>query len=213
MTDALDWLLRSICHREGDHAALLPLCLRCSSVYAGVLVGALFEAGRLVSRRRSGRSAVVLGGVALALMAVVGFGQLYGVLRGPEVLSVFAALWFGGAIAFFAANALAQQASQLPGRRHGALLWRLLFVGLLAGWAACVATDQNWALRALGACAVPGFFSAFLLVNAALAGFILSGVSRKSKRMALLAPVVLGLVVMEFALFAAWRAAHSGCGA
>ncbi len=111
MSSPIDWLLRSVCHRGGA-SDLLPLCLRCSSVYAGVLSGAAFEAILQVVRRRGpGLGGILLNAGGLAAMAVVGLGDLYGLFAVPAAVKVLSGLWFGAAVAFFAMSAIRHELS------------------------------------------------------------------------------------------------------
>ena len=203
MNAIADSVLSSICHRAGEHSDVLPLCERCSAVYAGILVGVVFEVLlQGAGRGRPGRAAVVMASAALAVMAVVGFGGIYGLFQPPESVKVFTALWFGSAIAFFAATALAKGA----GRKVEPFSVRLAMLAGMVVLALLVAVDSPWALPALGAMAVPGLCTGLLLVNFAVAFSVLGAAGRRLRMVGsvLLVPV---LAAVELLLFRFWRTA------
>ena len=206
MNDLVDGLLNSICHRGGPHAGVLPLCLRCSSVYAGALLGTLLEIIlRIAGRRRAGRRAFVLNAFSLALMGLFGLGGLYGRVTAPAAVKVFIALYFGSAIAFFAVSCIAHELPAPTTGQSASIVPRGLMLLLFASWAAALAAGFAWPVRALGVMAVGGLVVAFVAVNSAFALVILRRVSRPALRLAASGVLVLALGVAEFALFFLWR--------
>jgi len=203
MNHWLDPLRSSICHGGGEHADMLPFCLRCSSVYAGALAGATFEIVlRAAGGRRHRRSAVYLASAGLALMAVLGPGGLYGVFAVPDFLKVLSALYFGWSIGFFAISAVANEMGTDRARKPEPFALRGALLGLFAAYSAALARGAPLALRALGAMASVGAFTAFLTVNFA---FALLLTRRCRWRIAVSFPLIAVLLFAEFALFAAWR--------
>jgi len=205
MSQFLDGLLNAICHRGGEHADVLPLCLRCSSVYAGALFGGIFEFIMWLARRpRIGMWAIVLNGLAFPVMGLVGFAGVYGLVAAGEAVKVFSALWFGSALAFFSLNAILAMTSA-KARTGRSVLPRL---GLLAGFGAVtalVALDSAVALRAVGIAALPGLALVFVLVNGAFALGLLRGVQRPAVRYVAVSGLTVCFIAAEFALFALWR--------
>ena len=206
MSDLVDGLLNSICHRGGPHAGVLPLCLRCSSVYAGALLGTLLEIVlRIVGRRNPGRRAFVLNAFGLALMGIFGLGGLYGRFTAPEAVKVFIALYFGSAIAFFAVSCIAHELAVPTKGRSASIIPRGLMLLLFASWAAALAGGSAWPVRALGVMAAGGLLVAFVVVNSAFALVILRRVSRPALRLAVSGVLVLALGFADFELFFLWR--------
>ena len=207
--DALfDSLLDAICHRGGQYADHLPLCLRCSSVYAGVAIGGVFEiAVWLWHRRRPGKAALALNAAALGLMAVVGLGGLYGVFSVPQAVKMFTALYFGSAVASLAVWAVCSELAAPKSQESGqGLVSRGILLVILVSCTYAMGSGIAWVLRTLGALAVAGLVVGFLAVNFAFALVLLRGVRRRNWRVGISAPVVVGLTAFEFVLFALWRA-------
>lgn len=204
MADLPDIVIRSICHGGGEHAALLPLCLRCSSVYAGVVLGLTFEAVFLALGKTAGRKAILLNSVGLALMAGTGIGGLYG-LPSPDVVKVTIGLFFGTAVGFFAASAVAHElALRKPGGREP-LLSRALLLAALLSWGAFVASGARWSHRALGFFAMVGAPAAFASVNLAIALVLLRKLRTRHWRVVVAIVVATALAASEIAGFALWR--------
>jgi uncharacterized membrane protein len=205
MHELVNTLLDSVCHRSGPYAEVLPLCLRCSSVYAGALAGLAFEWSLMAAGRAAARRAdFVLNACALFAMAVVGFGRLYGVLAVPDVITVFTAMWFGSAVAFFASVPIAAQLDQARGRRRGPLA-RVGLPGVLAGWSVAVSAGWMPAVYATGLLAWIGLPLTFLAVNGAFALVLFGGIRREGARICAVLSLSLPLVVVEFLLFHLWR--------
>ena len=207
--DALsDSLLDAICHRGGEYADLLPLCLRCSSVYAGVLIGGVFETAMwLCRRRRPGKAALAANAAALGLMAVVGIGGLYGLFSVPEAVKIFTALYFGSAVASLAVWAICSELAAVTSQESGlGLVSRVILLVILVSCTYAVGQGIAWVLRTLGALAVAGLVVGFLAVNFAFALVLLRRVRRRNWRVGISAPVVVGLTAVEFAFFTLWRA-------
>lgn len=170
-------------------------------MYAGILAGVVFEALlQGVCSLRPGRKAVLAASAALAMMAVVGFGGIYKLFETPECVTVFTALWFGSAIAFFAVIAQTKG----TGRRDEPFAVRLALPAGLVVTALLVAADSSWALPAIGAMAVPGLCAGLALVNFAVAFSLLGAAGRKVRvaGSALLVPV---FAAVELILFRLWR--------
>ena len=201
MIEPVERLLNCICHRGGPYADVLPLCLRCSSVYAGVLVGLVFE---LATRGRGRRSGLALSVAGLALMGVLGLARLYNVFVPPAAVTVFAALWFGAAIAFFAVAATGRGGEVTVPR--GGVIGRVIFVALLALCAMPLAAGSARALGALGMLAWAGLIAAFALVNFAVASVAVRRSAAGRRRLALCGLCVLPLIAAEFGVFSLWRA-------
>jgi hypothetical protein len=206
MTRLFDPLLDSVCHRAGPHSDLLPLCTRCSSVYAGAFLALLFEVAATLARRpRPGRWEFVAAACAFLAMALVGFARLYGAFLAPEWLAVFVALWFGSSVALLAAFTVGRElASRPPGEPRTARA-RAAFVLALALFASAVVSDLRPALRALGWAALAGLPLAFLTVHLALALVLLRFVPRRSVRFCAAAALALLLAAAQFRLFRLWR--------
>lgn len=206
MGEMLNTLLSSICHRSGGHADVLPLCVRCSGVYAGVLLGLFFEIGLLArGRARPGRAAFVIGASGLALMAVVGLGRVYGLFATPEPVTLFTALYFGASVAFFAAASVAHElgpAQRVERRRAPA---RAVLLAALAAGALAVRLDWTPALHLLGLLASAGLAVTFLGVNFAFALVVLRGMKRVGRRLPAAASAGVALAAVEFLLFFLWR--------
>ena len=206
MHEFVDALLSSICHRSDEYSGVLPLCIRCSSVYAGVLVGLAFEILLYArGRRRPGRAALLINAAALAFMGVVGFGRLYGLFYTPTWLSVFVALSFGSAVAYFAVSAIAFEFGLGQRSVSENIMPRAVFLAGLASWA--VAIQHGWGIgvRMLGFLAGAGVVTAFMVVNFAFALFLLRGIARRRTRITGALPVAAALIAAEFTLFALWR--------
>jgi len=223
MNAFLDTLLNSICHRTGEHADVLPLCVRCSSVYAGVAMGLVFEAAlRLFDRRGPGGLAYIVNALGLGLMGVVGLGGISGLFAVPLSIKVFTGLWFGSAVAFFAVSAIAYELGLAAGRTGGQavapyarteILRRLArgaFLGLVAVSTCPLVAGWAWAVRWLGGMAWAGLVSAFLVVNFAFALVALRRVNCLPRRVAFSAGLGLALIAAEFATFVWWRLAWLG---
>ncbi len=207
MSDLVETLLDWICHRGGEHRDVLPLCLRCSSVYAGGLLGVLLEALlRVVLRVKTARLVFVISGpLPLALMGVVGFGDIYGFLTVSSGVKVLTALWFGSALVFLSAEAVLHRAGRAPEGGKSQVLSRCAFVACLALWADLVGKGQATALMLLAWAAGAGLAAVFLVVNFAIAFLVLRRVKRTAWRMAAAMPAAVALVTVEFALFRLWR--------
>ena len=184
---------------------MLPLCLRCSSVYAGACAGVVFEVGLWLTRRpRIATWAIVLNGLAFPVMALVGFAGVYRLAAAPEAVKVFSALWFGSALAFFATNAILG-ATGAKARAGRSLLPRLGLLAGLGAFTALVAADSAAALRALAIVALPGLVLVFIMVNGAFALNLLRGLRRPAARYAGASALTACLIAAELALFALWR--------
>ena len=206
MNGCVDELLSSICHRAGNHSDVLPLCLRCSSVYAGVVSGVVLEAALHASASRSrSRSAYLIGAIGLAVMTAVGFGELCGLFPVAEYVKVFSALYFGAAVAFFAIAAIDYELGTAGRQKSGGHGLRAVLLGVLALWAARIVSDGAWALKSLGPLAGAGLVCAFSVVNFAFAVVLLRSIVRRRMRVVYSLPVMGLLAVAEFALFAVWR--------
>jgi len=204
LADLPDIVIRSICHGGGEHADLLPLCLRCSSVYAGVVLGLTFEAVCLALDKTAGRKAILLNSVGLALMAVTGIGGLYG-LPSPEVVKVTIGLFFGTAVGFFAASAVAHElAPRRPGGKEPLLL-RVLFLAAILSWGVLAASDARWSFRVLGVFATTGVPAAFVSVNLAIPLGLLRRPWGSHRRLILAILLMAAFAAAEIAGFALWR--------
>ena len=206
MNELADSLLSRICHRQGVHSDLLPLCLRCSCVYAGALAGAVFETvRRALGGGHPGNTAYWMGGTGLLLMAAVGFGGLYRQLAVPDVVKVFTALYFGWSVAFLA---LASTVRELELARSPCVewaRWRWAFMAVLVAWTAAVGLGWAWVLHVLAVLAVAGVVTTFVLVNLAVSLVLLRRVRRRLWRIALSAAMVPTLTATELVLFSVWR--------
>jgi len=173
-------------------------------VYAGVVLGLAFEAVRVVFGKTAGRKAILLNSVGLALMAVTGLGGLYS-LPSPDALKVTIGLFFGTAVAFFAASALAHElALRKPGGKEP-LLPRVLFLAAVLSWGAFVALGARWSIRVLGLFATVGVPAAFASVNFAIALVLLRKLRARHRRIVLAALVAVALAAAEIVAFALWR--------
>lgn len=199
----VDAALSLICHRGGPHADVLPLCLRCSSVYAGLLVGAAYELSlRLWLQRRPCRPALGLSVAGLLLMAVVGLAGLYGLWAAPEAVKVFSGLGFGWAIAFLAVATIDHELAW-PTVAAEPLAARLAGLLALAGWAALIARESTLGL--LGLLAWAGVWAAFGLANFALGLVLARSLGRRAWRLLAAVPLAFLLIGVEFFLFTLWR--------
>ena len=209
MHEFIDTLLNSICHRSDEYAGVLPLCIRCSSVYAGVLVGLVFEILLYArGRRRSGRAALLINAAALVSMGAVGFGRVYGLFYTPAWLTVFVALAFGAAIAHFAVSAIAFEFGLGQGVASRSIMPRTAFLAGLASWAAAIQHGWGIVVRMLGFLAGIGVVTAFIIVNLAFAFLLLRGIARRRARITGALPIAGILIAAEFALFALWSLLH-----
>lgn len=182
------------------------MCIRCSSVYAGVLVGLVFEILLYArGRRRSSRATMLINAAALVSMGVVGFGRLYGLFYTPTWLTVFVAVSFGSAIAYFAVSAIAFEFGFADRPVSDSLRPRTVFLAGLASWA--VAIQHGWGIgvRMLGLLAGIGVVTAFVVVNCAFALLLLRGIAQRRARITGALPIVVALIALEFTLFALWR--------
>ena len=207
----IDSALYMICHRGGEYSDLLPLCLRCSGVYAGVLCGVVFECClRGFLRQRLSRMDLWLGLAAFAAMGVVGFGNIYHVLEVSAGVKLFLALWFGVSVGFFACAAIAHELSLGPRASRKARLWRTLlarglFLLLLALWSVVVQLGSHSAVRALGWAAAGGLPVAFLGANGALALVVLHDIRTRILRAGLCAILTPAFIALELLIFTWWR--------
>ncbi len=128
--------LEAVCHRCGAHMDVLPLCLRCSSVYAGILLGLLFEVWLLARGRRPRLLVPGAAAAGILVQGAVGLVRLLQLFPLPEPVAVGAGLVFGWAVAAFVATAVSYELGIRGGRAaaplaaHGGLL---LLLGVLTG--------------------------------------------------------------------------------
>jgi len=205
MDGFLETFLSAICHRGGRYADVLPLCLRCSCVYSGALVGIVFEWVLLMLRKtRPGPWAFCVAAGGLALMALVGLGGLHGVWEVPLWLKLFSAFLFGQSVALFAVTAIAGEFGLTALLKPERCAPRL---GMIALAALCVVAVLRWppAIPALAAATLAGLPAVFVTVNLAFALVLLRRVDRTAWRLAASAPAALFAILAEFALFALWR--------
>ena len=205
MREFLDILLNSVCHREGASAGM-ALCLRCSCVYTGVFAGLIFEILRRIYGKVKGSAKVYwVAAGGLALMAVVGLGGLSDFWAIPGWLKVFAALYFGWAIAFFSVTAIAVELGMTKQKRTDGLLPRIGLLGIFVVCTILFELRVAWVLRILDVCGLAGLAAAFFAVNFALALVLLRGIKRLRARIALCLLLLFAFVAAEFALFFLWR--------
>jgi len=206
MSDYLNEILNSICHRGGPHEGLLPLCLRCSCVYAGAFTGIIFEVLlQLWRKRKPGKVDFYLAASALALMGVVGVSGLYGFSIIPDILKIFSAFCFGWAVAFFAISAIGAELDSTAFEPQRLPLKRIALLVLFAVWTLALRCGGEWSLKMLSGFALPGLFSAFLTVNFAFAFVLLRRLPRASLRFGGSFVVLALMAAVEFALFHFWR--------
>ena len=173
-------------------------------MYAGVLVGVVFEVARRVARR-PGQATYWLSGAGLLLMGVVGFSGLHKVMTVPVAVKVFTALWFGWSVA---ALAVASIVAELAPDRTAAVehtRWRWVFLAGLALAGMLVAWGWPTAIQVLGVLATVGVPATFVVVNLAAALVVLRFVRRRRWRVGIAVVLVPLLVVLEFAMFIWWR--------
>jgi len=206
VNELVDSLLNHICHRRGPYADLLPLCVRCSCVYAGALLGAVFEAVRLARHPgRPSQTAYWLSGTGLVLMGVVGFAGLHHVVIVPLGVKVFVALYFGSSMAVLAVLSGAHELGLATSAAVERARWRWVFLGVLVLCTVPIASGHQATLRVLGVAAGVGVVVAFVLVNLAVGLVVLRGVRTRGRRLAWCGVVVPAMVVGEFVVFAWWR--------
>lgn len=211
MAGWMDALLDVICHRGGYYSDVLPLCLRCSGVHAGILCGIVLEffVGYVLKRGPS-RPGMWLGGLGFAVMAAVGFGGLHGIIAVSFGLKLFVALWFGASVSFFACAAIGHElaGSEARGRTApawSALLARGILLLLFALLSVAVQYDSAAAVRLLSRLALIGILAGFFTVNAALALVLLRAVSRPRRRLCFSLLLIPFFITAELTLAALWR--------
>ena len=206
MNELADSLLSRICHRQGVHSDLLPLCLRCSCVYAGALAGAVFEAvRRALGSGHPGHTAYWISGTGLVLMALVGLGGLHKLVWVPDVVKVFTALYFGWSVAFLALSSTVHELDLTRSPSVERARGRWMFMAALVVWTAGVGLGWSWVLHVLAVLAGAGVVTTFLLVNLAVSLVLLRRVRRRLWRVGLSLALVPTLTAAEFVLFSVWR--------
>jgi hypothetical protein len=199
MTGWPDMILDTICHRAGPDG--LPLCLRCSAVYAGAGVGLLVEWVLVGLRRRPGRVDYAAAGAGVGATALLGTARVAGLFGTPDWLTVASALWFGWALAFLATWASAAELRLVHAEgRSGSMARAALLVVLVALGAGPAGHGVlRWA-------ALPGLAAIFVAVNAAAGLVALRALRGRRWRPAAAGAVAALLAVAEGGLFALWRA-------
>lgn len=184
---------------------VLPLCLRCSSVYAGVLLGLLFEVWLLALGMRTRRFVLGLAAVGMLVQGVVGLIRLSELFPMPETVAVGTGLVFGWAVAAFVVASASYELGIRQGRYRAPVavhagLWVFLTAPALG-----VAADWTPALLALGALAGPGLAASFLAVNFAAGLVVWRGLSSAQHRAAIACTTACAVLPAEFILFHLWR--------
>lgn len=103
---------RMMCHGQVDRAfeiagTAMPICARCTGIYTGMIVGALWLFLAPFERREKLR---FVAGLAIALpMVVDGFMQMFGVWATGNLPRSLTGLFFGIGLVLIAGNALAPE--------------------------------------------------------------------------------------------------------
>lgn len=179
------------------------MCLRCSGVYAGVMVGLGLALARASRSGPPGRFELALWGACILAQAAIGFGDLYGLLASDAALKLGVALAFGTSIAQLAGTAIAIECGYMRGAVPRALAPSLAAVAVLAVCAVFAGHGGEWPLRLVGTCATVGVIAAPLAINAAVALCATSGVARG--RCVVAFALLVALCTAEGLAIVAWR--------
>ncbi|MFZ2656110.1 MAG: hypothetical protein WAX69_14360 [Victivallales bacterium] len=203
----MDFIFNNICHHAGAHPNLMPLCLRCSCVYAGVLLGLAYELILFycTGRREAPLSAVLESSGAMLFFSAIGFFGIYGLFAVPLFLNCFSALYFGAALAFLSLFSISRELRLRDrGQRYPIFLrigmWSTLFLLALL-----FAGNREWGFQVLGILSVAGLALVFILVNFALSLPLFRRVSDTKRRVLLALLSVPFPLIAEFAVFHLWR--------
>jgi len=207
MSGWVDTVLNAVCHRSGDHVDVLPLCLRCSSVYAGALLGLLLEVGLLGLGLRTRRFVLRVAAVGMLVTGVVGLIRLCELFPLPEPVAVGTALVFGWALAALAVASISCELGMHPRREPAPVVVHGTFWLLLAAFTLAVAADWMPALLTLGALAGPGLAASFVAVNFAAGLILWRRLPGLRPRVAVACASALIVLAGEFILFHLWRLA------
>jgi uncharacterized membrane protein len=198
-------VLDAVCHRSGEHVDVLPLCLRCSSVYAGALVGLMLEAWLLAVGMRTRRLVLGMAAVGMLVQGVVGLIRLCELFPMPEAVAVGTGLVFGWAVAAFVVASASYELGMRQQRAPAPLVVHAGFWLFLTALTLGVVADWTPALLMLGALAGPGLAVYFLSVNFAVGLVVWRRLRSMRRRVAVATTSACMALPAEFILFHFWR--------
>ncbi len=203
----MDCIFNTICHRADAHPELMPLCLRCSCVYAGVLLGLAYELILFYcTRRRDAPLFAVLESFgAMLFFSAIGFSGIYRLFAVPHFLNCFSALYFGTALAFLSSFSISRELRLRDCGQYYPFFWRIGLWSALFLLALLFAENREWSFRVLGILSVAGLPLVFIQVNLALSLPLFQRVTDTKRRVLLALLSVPFLVVAEFVVFHLWR--------
>lgn len=166
----MDFLSRLICHRfRGEYAASLPLCLRCSFFYTGMLLGTLFELA--LAFRFKARPTVKIIWVNVLCFLLVPLTTAYflrQLMLEPNFVIASVGLWVGVSVSFFASTSLSSRFLKSKPVARPYWMLRIPFWLLLLCLPAAMSANVSWFDRLIGLTASAGVVVGPVVVSLAV---------------------------------------------